>query len=379
MVSMRSAILRAATMLNLVLLTASMVTPTPPRLVVAGGTGFVGREICREAVNRGWSVTSLSRRGSNPEPGSALDSVDFVAGDAADAAVLDKLTADADAVVHSVGALFDSESGLAQLNRITSGSGSMPADGATYDTLSRDTALALLDAAQKSDDTKALLFVSANEAGWPNLPSSVGRQLEENLPEWLGRYLSAKRDVEQALANQDSIRAIVARPSLMYSPTKFDVLPLLPIWNALSAVNAGGDGVFGKMLPATVVGASAVEALSVALDSEALEAVSDGTAAPKLKRSDMVGAATVLSPARLDELAPLSARRAVGPIDTLTSGLASIARLPWGTTVSEAPLGPPPADGALRLYEFEGCPYCRRVREVVTYLDLVVDIYPCAA
>ena len=37
------------------------------------------------------------------------------------------------------------------------------------------------------------------------------------------------------------------------------------------------------------------------------------------------------------------------------------------------------ADGALRLYEFEGCPYCRRVREVVTYLDLVVDIYPCAA
>ena len=82
----------------------------------------------------------------------------------------------------------------------------------------------------------------------------------------------------------------------MYSPTKFDVLPLLPIWNYLSAANAGGDGVFGRMLPATVVGASAVEALSVALDSEALEAVSDGTAAPKLKRSDMVGAATVLSP-----------------------------------------------------------------------------------
>ena len=106
MQSAPSAILRAATTLNLVLLTTSMVTPTPPRLLVAGGTGFVGREICREAVNRGWSVTSLSRRGSNPEPGSALDAVDFVAGDAADAALLDKLTADADAVVHSVGALL---------------------------------------------------------------------------------------------------------------------------------------------------------------------------------------------------------------------------------------------------------------------------------
>ena len=55
---MQPAILRGATMLNLVILTASMVTPTPPRLLVAGGTGFVGREICRDAVNRGWDAES---------------------------------------------------------------------------------------------------------------------------------------------------------------------------------------------------------------------------------------------------------------------------------------------------------------------------------
>lgn len=32
---------------------------------------------------------------------------------------------------------------------------------------------------------------------------------------------------------------------------------------------------------------------------------------------------------------------------------------------------------ALKLYEFEGCPFCRRVREVVTLLNLDVEIYPC--
>ena len=41
-------------------------------LLVLGGSGFVGREVCRNAVERGYRVTSLSRRGVNPEPASAL-------------------------------------------------------------------------------------------------------------------------------------------------------------------------------------------------------------------------------------------------------------------------------------------------------------------
>eukprot|EP00899_Mesostigma_viride_P011438 jgi/Mesvir1/20295/Mv19898-RA.1 len=31
----------------------------------------------------------------------------------------------------------------------------------------------------------------------------------------------------------------------------------------------------------------------------------------------------------------------------------------------------------IQLYEFEACPFCRRVRETLTELDLVADIYPC--
>ena len=36
-----------------------------------------------------------------------------------------------------------------------------------------------------------------------------------------------------------------------------------------------------------------------------------------------------------------------------------------------------PAASQLRLYEFEACPFCRRVREVVLYLDLEITIVPC--
>jgi len=39
--------------------------------------------------------------------------------------------------------------------------------------------------------------------------------------------------------------------------------------------------------------------------------------------------------------------------------------------LSERPAQP------LQLYEFEACPFCRKVREVLSILDLSVEIYPC--
>lgn len=39
-------------------------------------------------------------------------------------------------------------------------------------------------------------------------------------------------------------------------------------------------------------------------------------------------------------------------------------------------LGPRP-EKPIEIYEFEGCPFCRKVREIVAYLDLDVLYYPC--
>jgi glutathione S-transferase len=40
------------------------------------------------------------------------------------------------------------------------------------------------------------------------------------------------------------------------------------------------------------------------------------------------------------------------------------------------PLGPRP-EQPLELYEYEGCPFCRKVREALSMLDLEARIYPC--
>ena len=45
-----------------------------------------------------------------------------------------------------------------------------------------------------------------------------------------------------------------------------------------------------------------------------------------------------------------------------------------GTNIRSATLAP---QKMLVLYEMEGCPFCRLVREVLTELDLDVLIYPC--
>ncbi|TKY53096.1 anaphase-promoting complex subunit 7 [Spatholobus suberectus] len=48
-----------------------------------------------------------------------------------------------------------------------------------------------------------------------------------------------------------------------------------------------------------------------------------------------------------------------------------------GYTVKEtAKLGPRP-DKPIEIYEFESCPFCRKVREIVAILDLDVLFYPC--
>jgi len=61
-------------------------------------------------------------------------------------------------------------------------------------------------------------------------------------------------------------------------------------------------------------------------------------------------------------------------LDVLTSVGATLARAAQGLRVG--PIGRRPKQ-PLVLYEFESCPYCRKVREALTRLDLEVDVRPC--
>ncbi|CAA0837665.1 Thioredoxin family protein [Striga hermonthica] len=67
-------------------------------------------------------------------------------------------------------------------------------------------------------------------------------------------------------------------------------------------------------------------------------------------------------------------------LEEATSSLSTLARLPWGSSslpdiLNDKQKVDPPLP--LQLFEFEACPFCRRVREALTELDLSVEIFPC--
>ena len=61
-------------------------------------------------------------------------------------------------------------------------------------------------------------------------------------------------------------------------------------------------------------------------------------------------------------------------LDLATSFAASVARLGAGLSVGD--LGPRP-QRPLELWEFEACPFCRKVRDALSMLDLEAIVRPC--
>jgi glutathione S-transferase len=61
-------------------------------------------------------------------------------------------------------------------------------------------------------------------------------------------------------------------------------------------------------------------------------------------------------------------------LDVATSAMATLVRLAAGARVGYPGKQP---EKTLELYEFEACPYCRKVREALSAFDLDAMIYPC--
>ncbi|KAJ5169000.1 uncharacterized protein N7482_004594 [Penicillium canariense] len=256
------------------------------RLVVAGGSGFLGSRICKSAASRGWEVTSLSRSGEprwdtvtdSSERPSWASSVEWAKADLLKPESYKPFLHGASAVVHSMGILLEADyKGVVQgrepiiggLQRAFSSSklGSQnpllrkegealepkEKDGQlTYELMNRDSAIAL---AQESSNehVPAFVYISA-AAGAPVLPA---------------RYITTKREAEATITSSlPELRSIFIRPGFMYDSSRKFTLPIAlggfvaSEFNTLLGNKLGFLGAMAeKPLKVDVVGEAVVEAL----------------------------------------------------------------------------------------------------------------------
>ncbi|TCD00648.1 NAD-dependent epimerase/dehydratase family protein [Erythrobacteraceae bacterium CFH 75059] len=156
------------------------------RIALTGATGFVGGAVLETLLGKGIGVTALARR---PPPEPAPPGVRFVAGNLASSAALDRLVADADAVIHVAGLV-------------------RTLDPAAFKAVNVDGTRALAETATRHG-VRRMVFVSSLAAREPQL----------------SRYGASKRQAEEVVRSS-GLHWTIVRPPAVYGPRDAEMLEL---------------------------------------------------------------------------------------------------------------------------------------------------------
>lgn len=161
------------------------------QLLVVGGSGFLGRAICRQAVADGHTVRSVSKSGRpdasradfSPETDAWIDAVEWTSADLFSPHTWRDRLRGCDLVIHSVGTAHES-----------------PTEGVTFERINGDsTILTALEAERAGVESFGFLSSAAN------------------YPTARRAYLRSKRRAERAISDLN-LELTVLRPGPVYGP-----------------------------------------------------------------------------------------------------------------------------------------------------------------
>ncbi|KAI8089479.1 uncharacterized protein BX664DRAFT_333114 [Halteromyces radiatus] len=206
------------------------------KLLVVGGSGFLGQSVCKAAAQKGWEIVSLSRRG---EPDSFskqgkptwANQVKWAKGDSLDPASYKDILKDVTNVVHTVGIILESDykkvvndptvfgalcgasKVLGEILGMTNRGNPLDPENQvfpTYEAINRDTAIT----------------VAKQVADIPSIESFVYISAADVFPLINPRYITTKRQAEQYLFSRPEFKSIIFRPGFMYNDQRAAAMPI---------------------------------------------------------------------------------------------------------------------------------------------------------
>ena len=187
---------------------------------VFGGSGFVGRSICKKGVQLGYNVIGFSRSGKPTGiQGAWVDKVNWHKADIFDPSTYENQLKDIDVVVHSMGLLFENQAykktintnfnffnDIQNLARVMRGANPMTkGQHDSYEAIQRDSAVILADA-----------FLEARKEKMKPKPTFVYISADQKMPIVPEAYIDTKREAEFELSCKPGLRSISLRPGFMY-------------------------------------------------------------------------------------------------------------------------------------------------------------------
>jgi len=211
------------------------------KLVVPGGNGFIGTEICRVAVQNGHEVAAVGRTGRpalTPARHPWTGSVEWRAANVFEPTTWRDLLDGADAVVHSIGTIQED-----------------PSQGVTFDRVNAQSAL-----------------LAAKEAVQAGVEAFVYLSVRNKPPFVSPDFLAAKRRAEREVPEQyPELRTVFLRPNLVYGPRRPGSATIAAVLEQVPDGVGGGYAVHeGRPLPVELVAATAGQAATTASLSGAL-------------------------------------------------------------------------------------------------------------